>query len=66
MRDIKSYLSEAIKNDLKSLERFESFEGHRMELLDVSPGGLEFVLRAVRTDGVGAPRYFRVKLSEML
>jgi hypothetical protein len=65
MDHLKDALRKKVKDLLKSeLEIYSDFNGVTIEVQDIAPG--EVMLRAKSLRRSGAPRYFRVKISEVM
>ena len=63
MIEIKQAVTEFVGKSLREMTHYASFEGHVIEVQDVTP--TEFMVRA-KPEAEGAPRYFRVKVSESI
>lgn len=63
-KDIKAWLAAAVSEKVQELSRFTEFEGHGLEINEIAP--TELMIRAKPIDSDGAPRYFRVKISEVM
>lgn len=63
MDQLKEEIVKHVVDSVKRLEDYASFEDHTLEVQDVTP--TELMIRAQPNRRMpGAPRYFRVKISE--